>query len=205
MLVAARYSYTGALFSALQSNTILRYGDYQLRVDHPLGGGQATLFAFGALDDVGWTNPASTQEYGALQFHRLDLRWRRAIGGGRLLLGVTGGADWAQFDAFRQPDQGPGALRHAARRSTRARSARSVDLEVGANIDAQTFATVVPPFQGKQNDLGTSAPGAVAGGLRHADVPRGRSADDLAGPARRSVRRGGDAGAVRRAAARRRC
>ena len=56
VLVAARYSYTGALFSALQNDTILRYGDYQLRVDHPLAGGQATLFAFGSLDDVGWTN-----------------------------------------------------------------------------------------------------------------------------------------------------
>ena len=59
VLVAARYSYTGALFSALQNDTILRYGDYQVRVDHPLAGGQATLFAFGALDDVGWTNPGS--------------------------------------------------------------------------------------------------------------------------------------------------
>jgi outer membrane receptor protein involved in Fe transport len=32
----------------------------------------------------------------------------------------------------------------------------SVDLEVGANADAQTFATDVPPFQGKQSDLGRS-------------------------------------------------
>src|SRR5207245_2458818 len=45
--VAARYSYTGALFSLLDSDTYLRYGDYQLRVDHRLAGGQLTVFALG--------------------------------------------------------------------------------------------------------------------------------------------------------------
>ena len=54
--VAARYSYTGALFSLLAADSTLRYGDYQLRVDHPLAGGQATVFAFGALDELGWRN-----------------------------------------------------------------------------------------------------------------------------------------------------
>jgi len=152
VLVAARYSYTGALFSALQNDTILRYGDYQFRVDHPLAGGQATLFAFGALDDVGWTTLSSTQEYGALQFHRLDLRWRRAIGGGRLLLGVTGGADWANSTLFNSPIK-IRALSVMPRAIYTRPLSTSVDLEVGANMDAQTFATVVPPFQTTPSDL----------------------------------------------------
>ena len=155
VLVAARYSYTGALFSALQNDTILRYGDYQLRVDHPFAGGQATLFAFGALDDVGWTNVASTQEYGALQFHRVDLRWRRAIGGGRLLLGVTGGADWATSTLFDSTIK-VRALSAMPRAIYTRPLSTSVDLEIGVNVDAQTFATVVPAFQPKQSDLGRS-------------------------------------------------
>jgi hypothetical protein len=155
VLVAARYSYTGELFSLLQNDTILRYGDYQLRVDHPLAGGQATLFAFGALDDVGWTNVASTNEYGALQFHRVDLRWRRALGGGRLLLGVTGGADWATSTLFNSTIK-VRALSLMPRAIYTRPLGTSVDLEVGANADAQTFATDVPAFQRRQSDLGRS-------------------------------------------------
>ena len=155
VLVAARYSYTGALFSALQADTILRYGDYQLRVDHPLAGGQATLFAFGALDDVGWTNLGSTQEYGALQFHRLDLRWRRAIGGGRLLIGVTGGADWANSTLFDSAIK-VRALSVMPRAIYTRPLSTSVDLEIGASADAQEFATRVPLFQNRQSDLGRS-------------------------------------------------
>ena len=78
--VAARYSYTGALFSLLAADSVLRYGDYQLRVDHPLAGGQATVFAFGALDELGWRN-LNVPEYASLQFHRMDMRWRRFAGG----------------------------------------------------------------------------------------------------------------------------
>jgi hypothetical protein len=155
VLVAARYSYTGALFSALQNDTILRYGDYQLRVDHPFAGGQATLFAFGALDDIGWTNLGTAQQYGALQFHRVDLRWRRAIGGGRLLVGVTGGADWADSTLFNSAIK-VRALSAMPRAIYTRSLSPSVDLEVGANMDAQTFATDVPPFQDKQSDLGRS-------------------------------------------------
>jgi hypothetical protein len=155
VLVAARYSYTGELFSLLQNDTILRYGDYQLRVDHPLAGGQATLFAFGALDDVGWTNAATTKEYGALQFHRVDLRWRRALGGGRLLLGVTGGADWATSTLFNSAIK-VRALSAMPRAIYTRPLGSSVDLEIGASADAQTFATDVPAFQTKPSDLARS-------------------------------------------------
>ncbi len=155
VLVAARYSYTGALFSVLQNDTILRYGDYQLRVEHPFAGGQATLFAFGALDDVGWTNVGASKEYGALQFHRVDLRWRRALGGGRLLLGLTGAADWANSTLFDSAIKVRALSAMPRAIYTRSLGA-SVDLELGANLDAQTFVTDVPAFQNKQSDLGRS-------------------------------------------------
>ncbi len=154
--VAARYSYTGALFSALAIDTVLRYGDYQLRIDHPLGGGEATLFAFGSLDDVGWTNPnAATMEYGALQFHRVDLRWRRALGGGRLLAGVTFGVDWANSTLYDSPIKMrslSAAPRLVYRRAVGARA----EVEAGASAEAQTFASQVPMFGPKRSDLSNS-------------------------------------------------
>ena len=155
VVVAARYSYTGELFSLLQNDTILRYGDYQVRVDHPLGGGQATLFAFGALDDVGFTNATPNSEYGSLQFHRLDLRWRRALGGGRLLLGATAGADWSSSTLF-QRIISVRALSAAPRLIYTHPLGRAVDLGIGSNANLQTFAADVPMFQPKQSDLGRS-------------------------------------------------
>ena len=154
--VAARYSYTGALFSALAIDTVLRYGDYQLRVDHPLAGGQATLFAFGSLDDVGWTNPGSAaMEYGALQFHRLDLRWRRGVGGGRLLAGVTLGIDWANSTLYDSPIK-VRALSAAPRLIYTHPLGARADLELGANAEAQSFQSQVPMFQPKPSDLSAS-------------------------------------------------
>jgi hypothetical protein len=154
--VAARYSYTGALFSALALDTVLRYGDYQARVDHPLFGGRATLFAFGSLDDVGWTNPgASAMEYGALQFHRLDLRWRRGVGGGWLLAGVTLGVDWANSTLYDSPIK-MRALSAAPRLIYDRPLGARAELEVGASAEAQGFDSHVPMFQRKQSDLANS-------------------------------------------------
>jgi hypothetical protein len=44
--VAGRYSYTGLLLSAFSSEYSLDYWDYQLRIEHRLGPGRLTLFAF---------------------------------------------------------------------------------------------------------------------------------------------------------------
>src|SRR6185312_4373506 len=154
-LVAARYSYTGALFSVLQNDTILRYGDYQLRLDHPWAGGQATLFAFGALDDIGFTNASAAKEYGALQFHRLDLRWRRAAAGGRLLVGITGGADWASSTLFDNPID-VRALSLAPRLIYTHPLGGHLDVEVGATGNLQAFATQQTDFERQVGDLGSA-------------------------------------------------
>jgi hypothetical protein len=161
---AVRYSYTGALFSALSADSVLRYGDYQLRADHPLGGGQATLFAFGSLDDVGWINPNTTSsEYAALQFHRVDLRWRRGAGGGRLLAGLTFGADWSRSTLFDRPIR-VRALGIAPRFVYERPLGSAVDLQVGADANLQRFATVVPDFQRRPSDLANSR-GAYSQGV----------------------------------------
>ncbi|HEY7375668.1 MAG TPA: carboxypeptidase regulatory-like domain-containing protein [Polyangia bacterium] len=148
---AARYSYTGALFSALSVENTLRYGDYQLRADHPLAGGQATVFAFGSLDELGWVN-INLPEFASLQFHRLDLRWRRAAGGGRLLIGNTLGADWSSSTLFDRPIKV-----HALSEAPRIiydRTFGPVDAEVGADGNVQSFVAEVPDFGRQPSDLG---------------------------------------------------
>ncbi len=158
--VAARYSYTGAVLSALSEDTVLRYGDYQLRADHPLAGGQATVFAFGSLDDLGWANPGQSGQYASLQFHRLDLRWRAGVAGGRLLVAMNGGVDWAQSTLFSRPIKSR-SVSAAPRLKYEHALGAAVDVQVGADGEAQSFATAVPMFQPRASDLGRSRTAAT--------------------------------------------
>jgi hypothetical protein len=103
--VAGRYSYTGLLLSAFSNAYSLDYWDYQVRIQHPLGPGSLTLFAFGSGDNLQQKNPDKT-DYGfvgqpqlmqpglaKLMFHRAQLRWDGALVGGRLTVAVVGGLD----------------------------------------------------------------------------------------------------------------
>jgi hypothetical protein len=103
--VAGRYSYTGFLLSAFSNAYSLDYWDYQVRVQHTLGPGSLTLFAFGSGDDLEQKNPDKT-DYGfvgqaqliqpglaKLMFHRAQLRWDGAVAGGRLTVAAVAGLD----------------------------------------------------------------------------------------------------------------
>ena len=186
--VAARYSYTGALFSVLQAQNTLRYGDYQLRADHPVAGGQATAFAFGSLDELGWLN-YDQQEYGALQFHRLDLRWRRALGGGRLLVANTLGADWSRSTLFDRPIRMRAVSdRAAARLRTQLRPRRS---PAGGDANAQDFQASVPDFGRRPSDLARSRGAFTQGVFATLSLPRRPAADHRPRRPRRPLRRAG--------------
>ncbi|HEX7597721.1 MAG TPA: TonB-dependent receptor, partial [Polyangia bacterium] len=50
--VAGRYSYTGLLLSAFSNDYSLDYWDYQVRIEHRLGPGRLTVFAFGSGDKL---------------------------------------------------------------------------------------------------------------------------------------------------------
>jgi hypothetical protein len=102
--VAGRMSYTGLLFGLLSPNLVFTYWDYQLRVEHTLGPGKLTLFAFGSGDYLKGTgnaalfgqgpNDVPDQPYIAdLSFHRAELRWEGTLLGGRLLLSGLAGRD----------------------------------------------------------------------------------------------------------------
>ena len=94
LAIAGRYSYTGALASLFFSDVHLSYADYQVRLEHPLARGRLTLLAMGSADELALRVNAIGD--GALQFHRIDLRWDRALGPGRLRLRGTVGTDWAR-------------------------------------------------------------------------------------------------------------
>src|SRR6185503_18095841 len=102
-------------------------------------------------------------EYASLQFHRLDFRWRRPLGGGRLLAGTTVGADWSRSTLFDRPIR-VRALSVAPRVGYE-RTLGPVDLHVGGDAIAQDFAAGVPDFGRRPSDLGRARRALTAGGF----------------------------------------
>jgi Carboxypeptidase regulatory-like domain/TonB dependent receptor/TonB-dependent Receptor Plug Domain len=109
LAIAGRYSYTGLLLSAFSNAYSVDYWDYQIRIEHRLGPGKLTLFAFGSGDDMEQKNPDKT-DWGVvglneslanapqpglakLMFHRAQLRWDGDFIGGRLTAATVAGVD----------------------------------------------------------------------------------------------------------------
>jgi hypothetical protein len=143
--IAGRYSYTGALASLVFSDVQFGYGDYQLRIDHALAGGRATLTAIGSFDSL--TVNFRDIGNGALEFHRFDLRWERALGPGRLRLRGTVGTDWARSNLLESTIaiRGYSAV---PRIDYGARLASWADVEVGVSAEAQRFRPEIPAMPG---------------------------------------------------------
>jgi hypothetical protein len=89
--LAGRYSYTGLLFSLFSPSYTMSYWDYQARVDHSLGPGRLTVFAFGSGDDLGHKELPEIEA--DITFHRLDTRWLGVLGPGRLQVRTSLGFD----------------------------------------------------------------------------------------------------------------
>lgn len=121
-LVAGRYSYTAALFSLLSADTSLDYRDYQTRVSYALSDRDTlSLLGFGAYDLASQRELVDPRTIGvavspllpperreitrvlfASEFHRADLRWDHALGGGgRLRVAGTVGYDRTRVEARR--------------------------------------------------------------------------------------------------------
>jgi hypothetical protein len=140
--VAGRVSYTGLLFSAFSPDYRLNYWDYQARVEHRLGPGRVTLFAFGSGDDLA----QKVDQQGAnLQFHRVDLRWDGAVLGGRALAAVTLGRDSSDTSLRALVGDLPVGVRTTVA-SPRVRYTHAlaswIDLEAGGDAEAQRFRPV---------------------------------------------------------------
>ncbi len=150
--VAGRYSYTGFLLSAFSNEYGLDYWDYQVRVDHRLGPGRLTLFAFGSGDrleqkkpdpvDWGFAAGVAPQPGRAeLTFHRVQLRWDGRALGGRVLASVVGGLDdstTSLTSLFALP-VGSRMLSASPRLEMEWALAPWVDLSAGADAEVQRF------------------------------------------------------------------
>jgi TonB family protein len=123
-LAGGRYSYTSALFSLLDASTSLDYRDYQARITYAVTDRDLlSALAFGAYDRA---TQRMTPERDAIEaavgngprptdipreieivlfaseFHRLDLRWDHALGGGgSMRLAGTLGYDRTRIEARR--------------------------------------------------------------------------------------------------------
>jgi hypothetical protein len=133
--VAARYAYTGLIVSRLFGNVDFGYADYQLRADHPLAGGRATLLALGSFDYL----DIKDQSIGdaSLNYHRVDLRWDRPLGGGTFFVRTAFGTDAAKSQLYESPIKVRGY--GVSPRLAYSHPIGRAQLEVGADAEAQHF------------------------------------------------------------------
>jgi hypothetical protein len=151
--VAGRLSYTGLLFSLLATDIVFTYWDYQLRLEHKLGNGRLTLFAFGSGDVLrgsgegsifsmpGMIGPEDQTTRAELSFHRLDLRWDGSVLGGKLQASALVGRD-SSVTSIEQLVTFPVSvtmLTAAPRLFYTHALASWADLETGADLEAQRF------------------------------------------------------------------
>jgi hypothetical protein len=100
-LVAGRYGYPGPLISAITPSVSLGYWDYQTRATWRVDDKNTLgIFAFGSHDYLGIADGpkgpegrGSVDEVLSSDFHRVDLRYDRALEGGLLRVAATLGYD----------------------------------------------------------------------------------------------------------------
>ena len=178
--VAARYAYTGLIVSRLFGNVDFGYADYQLRVDHTLGGGRATLLALGSFDQL----DIKDHDIGdaALNFHRADLRWQGPAGPFQLLTRTAFSVDDARSQLYDSPLR-VRAYGAAPRIALTTRGTGGAALEFGVDAEAQHFETDTTFASG--TPLGGAAPTAAPALL--ADLARTRNALTVRGYAAAAV------------------
>jgi hypothetical protein len=108
VMMAGRVSYSGWLFGLMGDllsrgqQVVANFADYQARFEQRVAGGTFRLLALGATDDFGLVADDPTESSIGPQtfgFHRVDARYRHAVGPGTLELGATLGVDDVLFRA----------------------------------------------------------------------------------------------------------
>jgi hypothetical protein len=150
---AGRFSYTGLLTRALSPNYYGEYWDYQVRADHTLGPGRLTLFTFGSGDGLGDKTKPDTRV--RVTFHRADLRWQGRAVGGRLELGVAAGLD--STEAYLKPlvtlPIAATSRSLAPRVLTSHPLGTTADLEVGADLELQSYSPTTSRIDAAERDV----------------------------------------------------
>lgn len=139
VMLAGRYSYTGALVSALVPEVEIGYWDYQGRITYRVSDDDTvTLFGFGAYDYLSAEDDGVQETLYDVTFHRLDLSWVRTLSpDSALQLGATVGFDQTGSGA------GDTLALQSRRVGTRARYSHrlgpSSQLRAGADFELSRF------------------------------------------------------------------
>ena len=163
--VAGRLSYTGLILKTVSSGVSFGYWDYQVRIEHRLGPGKLSLFAFGSNDYLrvpGNLNSdsfasANREQVADLSFHRLQLRWSGGLLGGEASAGVVFGYDSSatRLDAI---SSGPLSVKMLTAAEPKLRYTHPLawwaEMEAGADAQIQHFEpTASIPNASRNQDL----------------------------------------------------
>jgi hypothetical protein len=150
--LAARYAYPAGLASALVEEVRFHYWDYQLRFDHDLGPGRFSATVMGSYDlfatkstseiysPDGEVTRTEHEDSVVLAFQRYDLRWRGAVGGGRLFAGLALGTDKTESAVEEDDSRGGARARNLTPRVSYLRALNpAADLELGIDGELTRF------------------------------------------------------------------
>jgi hypothetical protein len=146
-LAAARYGYPGLILPLFAPDTGLSYWDYQARATwNASGRDRLSAFVFGSYDHL---TQEQRDERGATysaqlvsdQFHRVDLRWDRALGAGATMrLALTLGRDLVGDNVANAIDD---LVR--VRTEIDARPSRALRVRAGADVQFDALRPDTPP------------------------------------------------------------
>jgi len=144
VVAAARYSYTGALISALNESVALSYWDYQMRADRNFGPLRLRLLVFGSSDRLAPDRSALDASSRELDvgFHRASLQAALPVPGGRIIGTVSLGTDHTKAPFAAGFPITVDATSVAPRLAYRRASAHA-DLEVGFDGELEHYVPTV--------------------------------------------------------------
>lgn len=143
--LGGRYSYTGAIFSAISPSLTLDYRDFQGRIAYDLTpDDRISVFAFGAYDLFTSESSGQTRPIFATEFYRVDTRYDRwLLNGGRLRVAVTTGFD----RTVTTDDRKAGTVMAATRMRLRQPLDEALELDVGFDLQRDDYTVTPSPFR----------------------------------------------------------
>jgi TonB-dependent Receptor Plug Domain len=144
VLFGGRYSYTGAIFSAISPQLRLDYRDAQARVTFDISeDDRISVLALASYDYYALTEAEVERPVFATEFYRVDTRYdARLEGGGQVEVGVTSGFDSTVMADGRRPRRRLVGSRAVLRQPL----SNQVALDAGLDVQHQDFRIADPPY-----------------------------------------------------------
>ncbi|MEM9696129.1 MAG: TonB-dependent receptor, partial [Myxococcota bacterium] len=143
LLLGGRYSYTGAIFSAISPDLTLDYRDAQARFTYALNERERiTVLAFGAYDYLAEKRFDVEDPIFATEFYRAQLRYDRDLDGGRYRADTFVGIDRSLLDDGRRTN----AVLLGSRTMLTHRLGADLAGQVGLDVQHRNYRVENPPF-----------------------------------------------------------